>query len=69
MSRSASHISPRELAGLFGVGPSTVRLWARHGLLDPPPERTPSGRLRWPRSEVPQLVARVRRRLEVSGGR
>ena len=47
-------MTARQVAGLFEVSPSTVLRWAKDGRL--PALVTPSGRLRFPRESIEEMI-------------
>jgi excisionase family DNA binding protein len=47
-------LSPREVAEIFGVRPTTIARWAREGRLTP--LRTPGGHRRYTRSGIQSLL-------------
>jgi len=47
-------MTARQVAGLFEVSPSTVLRWAKGGRL--PALVTPSGRLRFPRDSIEEMM-------------
>jgi len=47
-------MTARQVAGLFEVSPSTVLRWAKEGRL--PALVTPSGRLRFPRESIEEMI-------------
>jgi excisionase family DNA binding protein len=47
-------MTAKQVAGLFEVSPSTVLRWAKDGRL--PAMVTPSGRLRFPRESIQQMI-------------
>ena len=51
----AAHLTPGDVAALFGVTPKTIGRWAEAGLL--PVERTPGGHRRFPAEPVYDLFA------------
>ena len=60
-------MTARQVAGLFEVSPSTVLRWAKDGRL--PALVTPSGRLRFPRESIQEMikVSMPRERVEEGG--
>jgi len=62
-------MTARQVAGLFEVSPSTVLRWAKDGRL--PALVTPSGRLRFPRESIEEMlkVPAVRERAGEGGTR
>ena len=62
-------MTARQVAGLFEVSPSTVLRWAKDGRL--PALVTPSGRLRFPRESIEEMivVSVPRERIEEGGTR
>jgi excisionase family DNA binding protein len=47
-------MTAKQVAGLFEVSPSTVIRWAKNGHL--PTMVTPSGRLRFPRESIQEMI-------------
>jgi excisionase family DNA binding protein len=62
-------MTARQVAGLFEVSPSTVLRWAKDGRL--PALVTPSGRLRFPRESIEEMikVPAVRERVGEGGSK
>jgi excisionase family DNA binding protein len=49
-------LTPREVAGLFGVRTTTIARWAREGALTP--LRTPGGHRRYRRQDIQRLLSK-----------
>jgi excisionase family DNA binding protein len=52
--RDTRFMTARQVAGVFEVSPSTVLRWAKDGRL--PALVTPSGRLRFPRESIEEMI-------------